>query len=92
MSIKIQAIGSGVRVNSIYVDAEADYDDRGAFQMDGVPPGFLEFRLNIDVDSPAPIEKVREVVEEALKFSSWFNVFNRDQKVNVNICATAIAG
>lgn len=91
MSIKSLAILTNVTIRAIDVDAEGDFDDRGFFQMGGVPPGYKEFRLNIDVDSPAPIERVREVVEEALKVSTWFNVFSRGQEVNVNISVSADA-
>jgi len=89
MSIKIQAIQSNVPVDGISVDAEADYDERGLFRMDSVPPGFQEFRLSIQVDSPAPTDKVRKVVEEALRISSWFDVFTRGQKLTTDISVTA---
>ena len=85
MSIKNAAVLSKVPITAVEVDVEADYDDRGAYQLDGVAPGFLEFRLRINVDSPAPHEKIREIVASALDTSTWFNVFTQHQKVTADI-------
>jgi hypothetical protein len=58
------------------------------YDMDGVKPGFLEFRLSINVDSPAPQEKIHEIVKNALKTDTWFNVFTHKQKVSTDITVT----
>jgi putative redox protein len=91
MAIKNEAVLSYVSVTSVEVDVEADYDDRGMYHMDGVngvKPGFQEFRLSIDVESSAPDEKIREIVENALKTDTWFNVFTHKQKVSTDITVT----
>ena len=88
MAIKNEAVLSYVSVTSVEVNVEADYDDRGMYLMDGVKPGFLEFRLFINVDSPAPQEKIHEIVKNALKTDTWFNVFTHKQKVSTDITVT----
>jgi uncharacterized OsmC-like protein len=90
MAIKNEAVLSYVSVTSVEVNVEADYDDRGMYLMDGVKPGFLEFRLSINVDSSAPDEKISEIVENALKTDTWFNVFTHKQKVSTDITVTLV--
>jgi uncharacterized OsmC-like protein len=85
MSIKNLAVMANVSVAAIEVDVEADYDDRGMFNMDGVPPGFTEFRLFIDVDSTAPHEQISEIIDRALKTSTWFAVFTNSQKISTDL-------
>jgi uncharacterized OsmC-like protein len=85
MAVKNQAVLSNVSVTAIEVDVEADYDDRGMFDMDGVPPGFTEFRLFINVDSTAPHEQISEIVETALKTDTWFAVFTNSQKISTDL-------
>ena len=85
MSIKGQAALDGMLINAIDVEVEADYDDRGMFAIDDIPPGFLEFRLKIDVDTPASEEEVRKITERALTFSTWFHVFTHAQTVTADI-------
>ena len=88
MAIKNEAVLSYVSVTSVEVNVEADYDDRGMYLMDGVKPGFQEFRMFINVDSSATDEKIREIVENALKTDTWFNVFTHKQKVSTDITVT----
>ena len=89
IAVKNQAVIANVSVTAVEVDVEADYDDREMYDMDGVsPPGFTEFRLLINVDSTAPNEKVSEIVENALKTDTWFNVFTHKQKVSTDITVT----
>jgi uncharacterized OsmC-like protein len=85
MAVKNQAVMSNVSVTAVEVDVEADYDDRGMYDMDGVSPGFTEFRLFINVDSTAPHEKISEIVESSLKTDTWFAVFTNSQKISTNL-------
>ena len=64
---------------------ESDCDDRGEFGIDDVPPGFQEFRLKIDVSSPAPAGEVRRLVDQALAVSSWLAVFADPQTVKTDV-------
>jgi uncharacterized OsmC-like protein len=88
MAVKNQAVMSNVSVTAIEVDVEADYDDRGMYHMDGVSPGFTDFRLCINVNSPAPQEKITEIIETALNTSTWFAVFTHSQNIATDIKVT----
>ena len=85
MAVKNQAVMSNVSVTAVEVNVEADYDDRGVYDMDGVLPGFTEFRLFINVDSTASHEKISEIVESALKTDTWFAVFTNSQKISTDL-------
>ena len=89
MAVKNQAVMSNTSVTAVEVDVEADYDDRGMFNIDDVAPGFKEFRLFIKVDSTAPQEKICEIVESALKTDTWFAVFTNSQSISTEITVTA---
>jgi len=58
-----------VPINGIEVDVEADVDARGTYGLDGVEPGYKGLRYKVFIDSPAPEEKIMEVIEEADKHS-----------------------
>jgi len=58
-----------VPVNNIEVEVEADVDARGTYGIDGVKPGYKGLRYRVHIDSPAPDEKIREVIENADKHS-----------------------
>jgi hypothetical protein len=88
MAVKNQAVMSNVSVTAVEVDVEADYDDRGMYHMDGVSPGFTDFRLCINVNSPAPQEKITEIIETALNTSTWFAVFTHSQNIATDIKVT----
>ena len=86
IAVKNQAVMSNVFVTAVEVDVEADYDDRGMYDMGGVsPPGFTEFRLFINVDSTAAHEKISEIVESALKTDTWLAVFTNSQKISTDL-------
>jgi uncharacterized OsmC-like protein len=85
MSVKMQAVLAGISVDGVNVEVEADYDDRGMFAIDGVAPGFKEFRVKIDLDTSAPEAKVREITAQALGISGWFHVFSHAQRVTTEV-------
>lgn len=88
MAVKNCAVLSDISIATVEVDVEADYDERGVFNIDGVAPGFKEFRLFIKVDSNAPREKVIEIIKTALKTDTWFAVFTDSQKISTEISMT----
>ena len=55
-----------VPLDSVEVVVEADYDARGMFGVDeSVAPGWGAIRYSVNISSPAPAERVREVIERA---------------------------
>jgi hypothetical protein len=75
----------GQPVDSVQVSLEADYDARADFGLDGVPPGFQQLRLRIEVDSPGDRGTIEELVAKALGASTWLDVLVRSQTVTTEI-------
>ena len=76
-----------VPINGIEVDVEADVDARGTYGLDGVEPGYKGLRYKVFIDSPAPEEKIMEVIEEADKHSpllaDFVNPVEVEREVNI---------
>ena len=67
-----------VPIDSISVDVEADYDASGLFGIDdSIPPGWSAMRYSVEISSPAPEAKVRELVDYADRHSSVLDAFQR---------------
>jgi uncharacterized OsmC-like protein len=81
IGIKMMAARANHPIASVSVVLDADYDWRGDFGLDDVPPGFQQFRLAISVDSPADADATEKVVAEALRRSSWLNTLAHEQLV-----------
>ena len=59
-----------IPLDSVEVVVEADYDARGMFGVDeSVPAGWTAVRYTTTISSPAPPERVRELVETADRHS-----------------------
>lgn len=72
------AIRLGVPLDSLEVDVEADYDNRGELGLaDDVPPGYLEVRYVVTAASSAPEADVRRVLDTADRYSPYRDVFAR---------------
>jgi hypothetical protein len=62
----------------VEVVVEADYDARGMLGVDEtVAPGWGALRYRVNVSSPAPAERVRELVETADRHSSILDCMQR---------------
>jgi uncharacterized OsmC-like protein len=89
IGIKMMAAQAHHPIDSVSVGLDADYDWRGDFGVDEVPPGFQRFHLSIGVDSPADAEATERIVAKALQLSSWLNTLAHPQVVRAEL---AIAG
>ena len=85
IGIKMMAARRNHPINSVSVDIDADYDWRGDFGLDGVPPGFQNFRVTINVNSPAAADTTERIVAEALRLSSWLNTLACKQLVEAEL-------
>ena len=56
--------------------------------MDGVRPGYRQVRCIVNVESHAPEEDVRRVLDEANAASSYLHVWQDPQDVRVDIRMT----
>jgi uncharacterized OsmC-like protein len=85
IGIKIIAARMNHHIKSVSVDVDADYDWRGDFGLDGVSPGFQQFRFTISVDSSADADATERIVAEGLRLSSWLNTLARKQLVEATL-------
>jgi uncharacterized OsmC-like protein len=80
----------GIPISSLGVEVQADYDQGALFGTSpNVPPGYLEVRYSVTIDSDAPEEKIMLMLDEADKHSPYLDIFSRAQSCirNVNIVA-----
>ena len=80
-----------VPLDSVEVIVEADYDARGMYDVDmSVSPGWTGVRYRTLISSPAPAQRVRELVEFADAHSSVLDIIRRAVPVTgeVKIAAT----
>jgi len=66
-----------IPVDNIEVEVETDLDASGQFGVSDTPPGFKELRYRISIESPAPEEKVKELIVKADKHSPVLDDFRR---------------
>ncbi len=67
-----------VPINSVEVTVEADYDATGMYGIDdNVAPGWCAVRYTTKISSPAPEEKVRELIDYADRHSSVLDIIRR---------------
>jgi len=73
---------------------EADFDDGALLGTadKNIPPGYLEVRYTINIESDAPEEKIMQVLNDGDKHSPYLDVFSRAQKCvrKINIVPTKI--
>ena len=70
-----------VPIEAIEVEVEADYDVRGFYGLADLPPGYLEVRYRVKIESDAPEEAIRRVLNEGDAHCPWFDVFRRPQNL-----------
>jgi hypothetical protein len=63
------------------VEVEADYDVRGFYGLADSPPGYLEVRYRVKIESDAPEEAIRRVLDEGDAHCPSFDVFRRPQNL-----------
>lgn len=66
-----------IPIDAIEVDIESDFDARGQFGLGEDPPGFKELRYKVFIESSAPENKIRELIEKADAHSPVLDDFRR---------------
>jgi uncharacterized OsmC-like protein len=74
-----------VPIKGIEVEIAADYDVRGFYGVADVPPGYLEVRYTVRIESDAPEEDIIRVLDTADNHSPWHHVFSTPQKLKREI-------
>ncbi len=91
MGYMMYASHKNIDIRSLEVEVQADYDDGALFNEIDVPPGYLDVRYTVTVDSDAPEETIIQLLNEADKHSPYLDVFSRAQQCSrqVNIISPA---
>jgi uncharacterized OsmC-like protein len=77
----MKAAVMGIPIARLEVEVQADYDDGALFgTSDSVPPGYLEVRYTVMVDSEASEEVIQKMLDEADRHSPYLDVFARAQR------------
>ena len=77
----MDAAKKNIPVDALEVEVQADYDDGALFgTTTTVPPGYLEVRYTITIESDAPEEDILQMLDESDKHSPYLDVFRRSQK------------
>jgi hypothetical protein len=77
----LKAAAMNIPIESLEVEIQADFDDGallGTAPAD-VPPGYLEVRYSVTIDSDAPEETILQMLDEADRHSPYLDVFRRGQ-------------
>jgi uncharacterized OsmC-like protein len=70
----------GVRLETLEVEVQTDYDARGEYGVDDdVAPGYTRMRWIVTVESEAPEADVMSVLEKAEKHSPYLDLFRNPQ-------------
>lgn len=81
MSYVMAASLAGVRITTLSIDIEADYDTRGMLGFEGVSPAYGEIRCEVSIETDATESELQSVIDEAEAASSYLEVFRRPQRV-----------
>jgi uncharacterized OsmC-like protein len=74
---------TGLPVDSIEIEVQADYDSRYEYGMAGPNPGYRQVRCVVRVESPAPAAQVRGIFEQAHDLTTYLGVWRNPQDVQV---------
>jgi len=75
-----------IPVEGIEVEIQADYNDGALFgTTTEAPPGYLEVRYTVTIDSDAPEETILQMLDEADRHSPYLDVFSRSQLCQRNV-------
>lgn len=78
----MKAAELNIPVTNLEVEVQADYDDGALLDTAGkdIPPGYLEVRYTITIESDAPEEKIMQMLDDGDEHSPYLDVFSRAQK------------
>jgi uncharacterized OsmC-like protein len=82
----------GVEITALEVEVQADYDARGQYGVDGVPPGYTEIRYVVTVSADATESDILRVLDEADAHSPYLDLFTNAQSVRRELRMLAPAG
>jgi len=83
----MKAATMNIPISMLEVEVQADYDDGALLGTSNVPPGYLDVRYRVTIESDATNEEILKMLDEADRHSPYLDVFSRGQicKREVNI-------
>jgi uncharacterized OsmC-like protein len=85
MGYAIDAARQGFRLDAIEVQVEADYDDGALYGVSANPPGYLEVRYTVTLQTDATEGEVARFLDGADAHSPYLDVFRRAQSVRRSV-------
>jgi uncharacterized OsmC-like protein len=82
MGYMMKAAEMNIIIKHLEVEVQADFDDGallGTAAKD-IPPGYLEVRYTITIETDAPEEKIMQMLNAGDQHSPYLDVFSRAQK------------
>ena len=89
----MKASAMKIKIDSLEVEVQADYDDGALFGTSAAHPGYLEIRYTVTIESDAPENEIIKMLDSADKQSPYLDVFSRQQNCirNVQIVSSKIS-
>ena len=89
----LKASAMDIKIDSLEVEVQADYDDGALFGTSPAHPGYLEVRYTVTVESDAAENEILQMLDLADKQSPYLDVFARAQKCirDVHIISSKIS-
>lgn len=85
IGIKMTATRENLHLNSVRVNIEQDWDNRGVLAMKGASPVPGGTRITIEITSPEAERDLNEMVTRALASDPWFLAFRDAQPVSTTV-------
>jgi uncharacterized OsmC-like protein len=89
MGYRLRAARHGIPIGSIRVEVETDSAIAGMLDpTSATPPGFLELRYRVEIDSPAPAADVERLIDEGDRLSPVLDAVGRANRVQRSVSIT----
>lgn len=82
----------GVPLDRLEIEVQADFDAGAQYGVTDSPAGYTEVRYRVAVESGAPADDVRRVLDEAEKHCPYFDVFARAQTIRRSLDISPTGG
>lgn len=88
IGIKMTAVRENLRLDSVNVGIEQDWDNRGVLGMGGTSAVPSDTRITIQVTSPEPENAIKAMIHRALDIDPWFLAYRDPQPISTSISVT----
>lgn len=73
----MKASAMNIKIDSLEVEVQADYDDGALLGTSSSAPGYLEVRYKVTIESDAAEDEILQMLDIADKQSPYLDVFSR---------------